>query len=47
MINMQLTYVLELLKPTKRKQNIFFENVSEVTKNRQAILINLKQEKLS
>jgi hypothetical protein len=39
---MQLTYVLELLKPTKRKENIFLNNIAEVVKNRQAIAAKLK-----
>ncbi len=39
---MQLTYVLELLKPTKRKQNIFLQNITEVVKNRRAIASKLK-----
>ncbi|MCK8825973.1 RNA-guided endonuclease InsQ/TnpB family protein [Fuchsiella alkaliacetigena] len=39
---MQITYVLELLEPTKRKQNIFFNNIAEVVKNRQAIADKLK-----
>jgi IS605 OrfB family transposase len=39
---MHLTYVLELLKPTKRKQNIFLNNIAEVVKNRQAIADKLK-----
>jgi len=39
---MQLTYVLELLKPTKRKQNIFLNNIAEVVKNRQTIADKLK-----
>ena len=39
---MQLTYVLELLRPTKRKQNIFLINIAEVVKNRQAIADRLK-----
>ena len=39
---MQLTYVLELLKPTKRKQNIFLNNISEVAKNRRTIADKLK-----
>src|SRR6056297_3344910 len=41
-INMQLTYVLELLKPTKRKENIFLNNIAEVVKNRQAVAAKLK-----
>ena len=46
---MQLTYVLELLKPTKRKENILFNNVMEVANNRRAIADSLKagQTKLS
>jgi len=39
---MQLTYVLELLKPTKRKQNIFLNNIAEVVKNRQSVADKLK-----
>ncbi len=39
---MQLTYVLELLKPTKRKQKIFLNNIAEVVKNRQTIADKLK-----
>lgn len=39
---MQITYVLELLKPTKKKQNIFFNNIEQITKNRQDIAIKLK-----
>ncbi|PTV97866.1 hypothetical protein C8C76_12241, partial [Halanaerobium saccharolyticum] len=39
---MQLTYVLELLKPTKRKENIFLNNIAEVVKNRQAVAAKLK-----
>jgi hypothetical protein len=39
---MQLTYVLELLKPTKRKQNIFLNNIAEVVKNRQTVVDKLK-----
>jgi putative transposase len=39
---MQLTYVLELLKPTKRKQNIFLNNIAEIVKNRQTIAQKLK-----
>jgi len=38
---MQLIYVLELLKPTKRKQNIFLKNIAEVVKNCQTILLLL------
>jgi len=40
--NMQLTYVLELLKPTKRKQNIFLNNIAEVVKNRQSVADKIK-----
>ena len=40
--NMQLTYVLELLKPTKRKENIFLNNIAEVVKNRQTVADKLK-----
>ena len=39
---MQLTYILELLKPTKRKENIFLNNIAEVVKNRQAVAAKLK-----
>ena len=39
---MHLTYVLELLKPTKRKQNVFHKNISEVAKNRRSIAAKLK-----
>ncbi len=39
---MQITYVLELLEPTKRKQNIFLKNIAEVAKNRQSIADKLK-----
>ena len=39
---MQLTYILELLKPTKRKENIFLNNIAEVVKNRQFIADKLK-----
>jgi len=39
---MQLTYVLELLKPTKRKKYIFLNNIAEVVKNRQAVAAKLK-----
>ena len=39
---MQLTYVLELLKPTKRKENIFLNNIAEVVKNRQSVADKLK-----
>jgi putative transposase len=48
-IDMHITYVLELLKPTKRKQNVFLENIAEVVKNRQAIAKKLKagEKKLS
>ena len=42
MFDMQLTYVLELLKPTKRKENIFLNNIAEVVKNRQAVAAKLK-----
>ncbi len=34
---MILTYILELLKPTKRKQDIFLDNIIEVVKNRKVI----------
>jgi len=40
---MQITYVLELLKPTKRKENIFLENIAEVVKNRQSIADKFKE----
>jgi putative transposase len=39
---MQLTYVLELLKPTIRKENIFLNNIAEVVKNRRTISDKLK-----
>jgi IS605 OrfB family transposase len=39
---MQITYVLELLKATKRKENIFLNNIAEVVKNRQSIANKLK-----
>ena len=39
---MQLTYVLELLKPTQRKQNIFLNNISGVVKNRQSVADKIK-----
>ncbi|MFW6015667.1 MAG: hypothetical protein ACOCRK_04460 [bacterium] len=39
---MQLTYVLGLLKTTKRKENIFLNNIAEVVKNRQTIADKLK-----
>ncbi|WP_245579486.1 transposase [Halonatronum saccharophilum] len=39
---MHLTYVLELLKPTKREQNIFLNNIAEVVKNRQSVADKLK-----
>ena len=39
---MQLTYVLELLKPTKRKENIFLNNIADVVKNRQAVAAKFK-----
>lgn len=42
MINLKITYVLELLKPTKRKQNILFNNISEVVENRRDIATRLK-----
>jgi len=35
---MQLTYVLKLPKPTKRKQNIFLNNIAEVVRHRQAVV---------
>lgn len=41
---MQITYVLELLKPTKRKQNIFFYNIDMVAKNRQDIATKFKND---
>jgi len=40
--NMQLTYVLELLKPTQRKQNIFLNNIVGVVKNRQSVADKIK-----
>ncbi|MFO7815466.1 MAG: hypothetical protein R6V14_07000 [Halanaerobiales bacterium] len=39
---MIITYVLELLKPTKRKQSVFYENTAEVVKNLQSIAEKLK-----
>ena len=36
------TYVLELLKPIKSKQNIFVDNIVEVVKNRKAIADKIK-----
>lgn len=39
---MQLTYVLELLEPTRRKQDTLLANIKEVVKNRQAIADKLK-----
>ncbi len=39
---MQITFVLELLEPTNRKQNVFHENIREVVKNRQVIAEKLK-----
>ncbi len=39
---MRITYVLELLKPTKRKQSVFYKNIAEVVKNRQSIADKLK-----
>ncbi len=39
---MQLTYVLELLKPTKIKENISLNNIAEVVKNRRTIAEKLK-----
>jgi IS605 OrfB family transposase len=41
--NMYLTCVLELLKPTKRKENIFLNNIAEVVKNRQSVADKLKE----
>ena len=32
-IDMQITYVLELLNPNKRKQDVFYKNIKEVVKN--------------
>src|SRR5699024_10602720 len=40
---MQLTIVLELLQPTKRKEAVMFSNVHEVAQNRQAIANELKE----
>lgn len=40
---MQITYVLELLKPTNRKEKVLFHNVSEVARNRRAIAQQLKK----
>ena len=39
---MQITYVLELLKPSKRKQNIIEKNILEVANNRKSIVNELK-----
>lgn len=39
---MQLTFVLELLRPTKRKENILFNNISEVAKLRREIVNKLE-----
>lgn len=46
---MQITYVLELLKPTKNKINIIEENISQTYKNRISISNKLSEdgEKLS
>jgi IS605 OrfB family transposase len=38
---MQLSYVLELLPPTKRKENILLKNVAETQKNREEIVKKL------
>lgn len=38
-----ITYVLELLKPTKKKQQLFFRNIKEVVKSRKAIVKELNQ----
>lgn len=40
---MQLTIVLELLQPTKRKEAMMFFNVNEVAKNRREIAKELKE----
>ena len=40
---MQLTYVLELMKPTKRKEEILLENVSNVANNRRLVANELKK----
>lgn len=40
---MKLTYVLELLEPTGRKENILLNNISEVVKNRKSIAEQLQQ----
>jgi putative transposase len=42
---MQITYVLELLKPTKRKESIIQQNINEVSKNRACIASKLKDGK--
>lgn len=44
-----ITYVLELLKPTKKKQRLFFRNIDEVVKNRRSIAkeLNKDNKKLS
>ena len=39
---MQITYVLELLKPTRNKSNIIEKNILEVQKNRTSIAAELK-----
>ena len=40
---MKLTYVLELLEPTRRKENILLDNISEVAKNRKSIAKQLQK----
>ncbi len=44
-----ITYVLELLKPTKKKQKLFFRNIDAVVKSRRSIAKELDKgkEKLS
>ena len=41
---MQITYVLEILKPTTNKSNLIEKNISEVQKNRSSIANKLKAE---
>lgn len=40
---MKLTYVLEHLKPTRRKENILLDNISEVVENRKSIAEQLQK----
>jgi putative transposase len=39
-----ITYVLELLNPTKKKQQLFFKNIDEVVKSRRAIAKELSKD---